>query len=688
MQFYFLAVIICLLAACSPAKINREALYERNNPKLNAVDTLGSLTVGNGRFAYTVDITGMQTFPNEYANGVPLCTMSEWGWHSFPNTENYRAEETYKNTELFGRSAPYAVEFKEQGRQREAANYFRVNPHRLNLACLGLKGISKDMQLSEISGINQQLDLWSGIINSQFVLWGDTVRVTTAAAPKCNEIATAVSSPLLKKKELGLRLRLPYPTGKHSDNATIFNDPRMQSVIESSTSNSAIIRCTADLTNYFVALSWEEDAVLKQIGVNDYFLESLGKKDVLHVVCAFTEHRPTSTCTTSDIIACSTSWWKRYWENSAAIDFSQCNDPRARELERRTVLSRYLCTVNCSGNMPPQESGLTYNTWFGRPHLEMEWWHAVHFSQWGNIDVVERHLEWYRKALPAAKKIAMRQGYEGARWMKMTDPWAGEAPSKVGSFLIWQQPHYIYLAELIYQQKPTPETLNKYADIVEQTARFMADFVSFDRQNDRYTLRGIIPAQETLSASTTINPPMELTYWHYGLSIAQQWRTRQGLAEEPRWTDIINKLSPLPQKDGLYLAAESAPDTYSNIKYHSDHPAVLAACGMLPPMPTTDMVVMRNTFNWIWDNWNWDKTWGWDYPLVAMAAIRLGEPEKAIDALLMDKRTNTYLVSGHNYQDGRLRVYLPGNGGLLSTIAMMCKMDAFPKNWDVTYEGF
>jgi len=54
-------------------------------------------------------------------------------------------------------------------------------------------------------------------------------------------------------------------------------------------------------------------------------------------------------------------------------------------------------------------------------------------------------------------------------------------------------------------------------------------------------------------------------------------------------------------------------------------------------------------------------------------------------------------VSGHNYQDGRLRLYLPGNGGLLSAIAMMCagwdgnerKNPGFPDNgkWDVRWEG-
>ena len=30
------------------------------------------------------------------------------------------------------------------------------------------------------------------------------------------------------------------------------------------------------------------------------------------------------------------------------------------------------------------------------------------------------------------------------------------------------------------------------------------------------------------------------------------------------------------------------------------------------------------------------------------------------------------LINGHNYQDARLRVYLPGNGGLLTAVAMMC----------------
>lgn len=59
------------------AAIDRQALVERNNPHITAIDTLASLTVGNGEFAFTVDVTGLQSFPELYRNGVPLGTQSQ-----------------------------------------------------------------------------------------------------------------------------------------------------------------------------------------------------------------------------------------------------------------------------------------------------------------------------------------------------------------------------------------------------------------------------------------------------------------------------------------------------------------------------------------------------------------------------------------------------------------------------------
>ena len=232
--------------------------------------------------------------------------------------------------------------------------------------------------------------------------------------------------------------------------------------------------------------------------------------------------------------------------------------------------------------------------------------------------------------------------------------------------------------------------------MVEETAKFMYSFATYDSINDRYVLKGCIPAQETLKADSTVNPPFELSYWLFGMQTAQKWRERLGKGRNPDWDRLIDKLSPLAfNEDSLYLAAESAPQTYKDIRFTSDHPAVLGALGVLPDNRLIDKKIMKKTLDWVWDNWNWDKTWGWDFPMVAMCAARLGEPERAVDALLMNKRTNTYLPNGHNYQDNRLRCYLPGNGGLLTAVAMMCagwdgstgKNPGFPADWDVRWEG-
>jgi hypothetical protein len=341
---------------------------------------------------------------------------------------------------------------------------------------------------------------------------------------------------------------------------------------------------------------------------------------------------------------------------------------------------------------------LTYNSWYGKPHLEMHWWHAAHFALWNRPELLENSLSWYEDVVGKARDIAKRQGYKGVRWQKMTDPAGNESPSSVGAFLIWQEPHFIYFSEMLYRNHPDVKTLKKYKDLVFATADFMASYAKYDSTTHRYILgKGLIPAQEVFKAEETFNPIFELSYWRWALTTAQQWRVRTGLARDKEWDKVMNGLSALPQQDGLYLPAESATDAYTNPKYRTDHPIVLGTYGMMPFPKGLDTVVMRRTFDWVWKNWTWSKTWGWDFPLTAMAATRLGMPVKAIEALLMPIQTNTYLNNGHNYQDGRLSIYLPGNGGLLSAIALMCagydgctvKNPGIPKNnqWKVKWEG-
>ena len=727
------------------AAIDRQAVVNRHNPLITEADPLASLSVGNGHFATTVDITGLQSYPFEYGAGVPLNAMSDWGWHSFENTNHLQPSESEKTYE-FGHGHPevYAVEFKkaEDGRHKQATEYFRVNPHRLNLGTIGLSlkdAKGETIPLTALKQSKQSLLLWDGEIESSFRADGEMVELTTSVHPQKDALFARVKSNLLKDQRATISLRFSYPTGKHADDANDWTKPeKHQSKIIAQNDHSAVIERTLDATSYYVTLTWAGNATLQECDRHHFELTTTD--DVLTFSAEYSQSNPSHQNSPFDYTGyhkATQKFWHDWWQSGAIVDFSQCTDPRAQELERRVVLSQYLTQINCANNMPPQETGLTYNSWFGRPHLEMTWWHAVDFALWNHPENIRQMLEWYNHtAYPVARKIAERQGFKGVRWMKMTDPWAGEAPSNTGSFLIWQQPHYIYLAEEMYRANPSEETLQKYAEQVEATAEFMADFVSYDAKRQQYDLKGSTAMQECMTKDISFNQPFELAYWQYGLSLANQWRERMGKPRDKGWDNIITQLSKLPEVQGIYTAGLPIGETdnlesfdpFDTVdlngqsklstlnsqlstkkesfadKIRNDHPAVLGACGMLPSARTPysllyDQSKMKQTLDWVMKHWNWATTWGWDYGMIAMCAARLGDPKTALKALLIDTQKNTYLKNGHNFQTAdRLRIYLPGNGALLTAIAMMCAgwdgcqeplNPGFPKDgtWNVRWEG-
>jgi hypothetical protein len=697
------ALLICtglLLVEAQP--IDRKALVQRHNVINKVYDSLSSLTVGNGTFCFTVDGTGLQSFPESYSKGVPLGTESEWGWHSFPNTANYRFEESLKTYNFNGRDVTYGVQVSTPLRNKEAADYFRVNVHRLQLGNIGFDIIKTDGSLAKKEDFHfesQLLNLWTGEIKSTFSVEGKQVEVSTFAHQVKDVVSAKISSPLLKEGRLLIRLRFPYPTGNFVDGGDNWGSTdKHKTIVQKQSPQFVSITHTLDTTSYKVDVQMDKPAKLTK-KMDHYFQLTPDKTDgTFSFSCGFSEKGINVIPAYSETKSNSEQNWKQFWMRGGAVDFSGSTDKRAMELERRVVLSQYLTKIQCSGHAPPQETGLTYNSWYGKPHLEMHWWHAAHFALWNRIDLLENSLSWYADIAQKAKDLAKRQGFKGLRWPKMTDPAGNESPSSVGAFLIWQQPHFIYFAELCYREHHDAATLKKYKDLVFATADFMASYAYYDAKTHRYILgKGLIPAQECFKATETFNPIFELSYWQMGLNIAQQWRVRLGMGRNKEWDKVLNGLSALPQQNGIYLPAESATDAYTNLDYRADHPIVLGTYGMMPLPKGLDLAVMHKTFDWVWKNWNWNKTWGWDYPLTAMSATRLGMPEKAIEALLMPVQKNTYLTNGHNYQDNRLTLYLPGNGGILAAVAMMCagwdgctvKNPGIPKNkqWKVKWEG-
>lgn len=109
----------------------------------------------------------------------------------------------------------------------------------------------------------------------------------------------------------------------------------------------------------------------------------------------------------------------------------------------------------------------------------------------------------------------------------------------------------------------------------------MASYAVWEAARGRYVLGPpLIPAQENHPPRETWNPTFELAYWKHVLEIAQRWRERLHLKRDAEWDEVIRGLSALPVRDGVYLAHENCPQTFSERNH--DHPSMLGALGVLP----------------------------------------------------------------------------------------------------------
>ena len=185
-----LFTLVMALSACSKNssdegrytshKIDRQALVSRHNPQLTHLDYSSPFTVGNGQFAFTADITGLQSLAADYfTQGIPLETKARWAWHSRVNPNNYQLDDANQHYQAYGRDAEFPT-----NADTAAGQWLRQNPHDLPLARIALQYQGKPLQIEQLSAIEQRLDLWNGQLNSHYQLEGNKVDVMTIADAK------------------------------------------------------------------------------------------------------------------------------------------------------------------------------------------------------------------------------------------------------------------------------------------------------------------------------------------------------------------------------------------------------------------------------------------------------------------------------------------------------------------------
>jgi hypothetical protein len=712
------------------APIDRHALVARHSPTITAVDPAAPFMVGNGSIAFTADITGLQTFQEQYSPLVPLMTQSQWSWHSFPNPKGFTIENAQVPVKVRGGTRKYPALQNWDQAQAEHIKWLRENPHRFNLGRLGLylaRADGRAAAFADLSDTRQGLNLWSGRLASRFVFDGVPVEVETSVHPDRDIVIVRLRTALLTEGRAGVDLKFPGVGARLNPDPADWTHPDTHATQELTRSAGGLaLTRTIDDTRYSVRVASDRELDIATPGAHHYRFTAPGSTQ-LTLLVEFTPDASSARLPLAEAAREAVAdHWEKYWSTGGVVDFSGSRDPRAQELERRIVLSQYLTALNGAGWMPPQEEGLFSNSWNGKSHLEMHAWHSAHFAAWGRPELLERSMGWYLDRLDDAKKRARVNGVRGAWWPKMVGPEGRESPSTINPFIMWQQPHSIYMAELLYRADPKRATLEKYDEVVFATADLLASWAYYDSKAKRYVLGPpMIPAQENFVALETFNPTFELEYWRYGLETAQAWRERLGMKRERHWDEVLKGLSKLPQKDGLYLAAESQPDLWDRAAQptcrgkaahdcpNRDHPSFVAALGYLPGKGV-DRTVMARTLDAVLERWDLRQTWGWDWPMLAMTATRLGRPDLAVNFLLTDQKNFQFGVSGmtprvHIVADDAphaagigvdgpgyrraAETYFPSNGSLLLAVALMVAGEGqnnpgFPKEgWMVRSEG-
>ncbi|KAM5534759.1 hypothetical protein V8D89_011623 [Ganoderma adspersum] len=679
-------------AAVASSRIDRHAIVSRYNPVRTASSTSTPMQVGNGHFAFGVDVTGLQTF-------LPFAIMSDWGWKndSLPAGMTEADVDAYRGVVWDG--VQYMFGGPEPLQQWMVSNPNRVNLGRVGLLFLDENGAVMDVAEGGLEGTRQELDLWTGTVTSSFLWQGENVTVQTVSAQSSDAIGVTVRSPLLEKGRLGILLDFPWNDGTSKFeapfvgvwNATVEHTTTLRTGEGLARNADAVITHTLDNSTFFTYLGGGSSFSISRTSAEEhrYSVIPRGEGDSFSVTIAYATGAIQTLPAASSIQAESKKTWQSYWSDHGFVDVvTGSSDSRADELQRRIILSQYLLRVNEAGDNPPQESGLVNNGWYGKFHMEMFFWHSAHWALWNNWDLLDRASGSYARFLQTSiQRAQVQENYTaGGRWSKMTDPSGRSAPGEINELLIWQQPHPLVFAEYEYRATRSRETLEKWRDVVRVTADWMAVYAKRNESTGFFDLGPpMYVVSEDTSPNATHNPAFELAYWRFGLEHASTWMERLGEEVPEAWIEVRENLAPLPIENGLYAVYEGIPsDFWDTPTYTNDHPALVGLYGWLPQTANVSLDLAKATAEKVWTSWNISNCWGWDFPMLAMSAARNGETEKAVEWLL----NPLFQFDDVGMPIGGVRVptpYFPGSGALLYAVAMMAG------GWDgsnVTAPGF
>ncbi|OKZ90601.1 MAG: hypothetical protein BHW10_02475 [Clostridium sp. CAG:307_30_263] len=580
------------------------------NLKFNHIDSKNPVTIGNGDFAITLDQTGTQSLYEIYKD-IPLSTMSNKNWF-------YKDKKDIKPSYVDGKA--YML-FNLDNDPNYQIN--RQYPFKYSFMQILLYDNDKLIDINNIKDVKQELDLYKGIVTSSFNYKEKINKTISFIYQDHDEFNFKLQS-----DNLNLALKFNYPSytknGYRLDilpNVLVKED-RMTLLYDDKNSLSFKLKSSSKYQIVENTLIFDDNNVSFSLA-----LDEIKEGKLLD------------------------EFWK--CDNGIIID--------NEELVKKMVLSKYLLHVNSTGIYPPQESGLTYNCWNSKFHLEMHLIHSLWNIYNNHVGDLVKSFDYYLSIMPSSLKRASLNGYKGLRFPKMTGPDGEDSPSNIGPLLIWQAPHILFMLQEIYYLYNKENIIKKYEPLISGTIDFMISFLTL-KDSKYQMLDPLLEACESIPLDRCQNPSFELEYWRYTLERQPKIDTVLYGHQRYDYLDITSKIITPKEDDGIYLKTYGVIDKYDLYK---DHPTEGFLMSFFKSK-IVDKEKMVKTIDYILKNMDLSSYWGWDFPFLGLSLLNCGEIEKSIEVTQLNTINNQYLYNGYNTSPrDDLKAYLPGNGAFL-----------------------
>ncbi|CAM1509008.1 Fc.00g027470.m01.CDS01 [Cosmosporella sp. VM-42] len=228
-----------------------------------------------------------------------------------------------------------------------------------------------------------KLDVWNGVITSEFNVDGKRVKVTTQGDFDSDSVAFDIESGLIASGALEVELDFPYPpihTTKYKYEVFVgsYDFPMNHTT-----------RAINDGKGSGVAHIYREmqDTRSTKATRHQFNYAPVSKQYSRASKISFTAHfspQKSSPSLPLTMQKRNTKQWHNYWNEGRFDDLTASSNPEADELQRQIILSQYHIRVNSAATgQSLQESGLMNNAWYGKFHMEMVVWHNAYWSTWG-----------------------------------------------------------------------------------------------------------------------------------------------------------------------------------------------------------------------------------------------------------------------------------------------------------------